>query len=143
MAELDKDELSTIIEKTMGDKDSIKDAVETLHPKEDKKSNVKSSDRLAIFNDVQIDAVAVLEWQDRALAMTTKDFSTRIVTEGFTDKVKALTVSREGVGRQEIPGVMQPKIIGDMLQQGLVPQQALAPPGQQKQSILKRLFGSK
>ena len=143
MAELEKGELADLIEKTMGDKDSIKEAVETLHPKQAKGDNAKSSDRLAIFNDIQIDAVAVLEWQDRALAMTSKDFSTRIVTEGFTDKVKALTVSKDGVGRQEIPGVMQPKILGEMMQNGMIPMQTPPAVTNQKKSILARLFGAK
>jgi len=142
MTELEKGELADLIEKTMGDNDSIKDAVETLHPKESKKNDARRSDRLAIFNDQQIDAAAVLEWQDRAMAMTPKEFATTNVTEGFVEKVKALTVSKEGVGRQEIPGVMQPKIIGEMLQQGMMPMQTQQQPGQKK-SFFARMFSGK
>lgn len=142
MADLDKDELSAIIEKTMGDKDSIKDAVDTLHPKSTKKESAQQSDRLAIFSDQQIDAAAVLTWEDKAMAMSPAEFKRDNVSEGFVDKVKALTVSRQGIGRQEIPGVMQPKIIGDMIQQGLVPAQVMQSTQGQRVPWYKRLFGA-
>ena len=141
MVEMESKDLSDILEKVGGDNDSIKDAVHTLHPKENKKDNFKSSDRLAIFNDVQIDAAAVLEWQDRALRMTHEEFRTMNVTEGFTEKVKALTVSKEGIGRTEIPGVMQPKILGEMLQNGMIPQQPMMQGSEHKKSIFSRMFG--
>jgi len=140
--EMKSEDLSDILEKVSGENDSIKDAVQTLHPKETKRDQFKSSDRLAIFNDTQIDASAVLEWQDRAMRMTIEEFKTLNVTEGFTEKVKALTVSKEGIGRSEIPNVMQPKILGEMLQRGLVPNQPMMP--QQSgggQSWLGRMFG--
>lgn len=143
MAELDKGELADIIEKATGDNDSIKEAVDTLHPKSSKKEHAQQSDRLAIFSDIQIDAAAVLTWQDKALKMTSKEFCTENVSEGFVDKVKALTVSREGIGRTEIPGVMQPKILGEMMQQGMIPQQPMMQQPQGKQGFLARLFGKR
>jgi hypothetical protein len=142
MTELEKGELADLIDKTMGDKDSIKEAVETLHPKPKKADTFKSSDRLAIFSPIQIDACAVLEWQDRAMQMTPSQFKSQNVTDGYTEKVKALTVSGEGLGRTEIPGVMQPKILGEMLQQGLVPQQMMQQQPQKK-SWIARMFGAK
>jgi len=142
MVEMRSEDLSDILEKVSGENDSIKDAVQTLHPKETKKDQFKSSDRLAIFNDTQIDASAVLEWQDRAMRMTIEEFKTLNVTEGFTEKVKALTVSKEGIGRSEIPNVMQPKILGEMLQRGLVPNQPMMPSQSGGgQSWLGRMFG--
>jgi hypothetical protein len=141
MAELDKGELADIIDKTMGDKDSIKEAVDTLHPKADKKDSAQQSDRLAIFNDTQIDAAAVLTWQDKALQMSFSDFKTKNVSEGFVDKVKALTVSKEGIGRTEIPGVMQPKILGEMMQQGMMPMMNQPQPQQKKPGFFRKLFG--
>jgi hypothetical protein len=141
MANLNNDELSTLIEKSMGEKDSIKEAVDTLHPKANKKEHAQQSDRLAIFGDTQIDASAVLTWQDKAMAMTPTEFRTTNVSEGFVDKVKALTVSKEGIGRTEIPGVMQPKILGEMLQQGLVPSNAVPGVTPQKKRFISRLFG--
>ena len=141
--EMKSEDLSDILEKVSGENDSIKDAVQTLHPKETKRDQFKSSDRLAIFNDTQIDASAVLEWQDRAMRMTIEEFKTLNVTEGFTEKVKALTVSKEGIGRSEIPNVMQPKILGEMLQRGLVPNQPMMSQqtGGGGQSWLGRMFG--
>jgi hypothetical protein len=141
VAELDKGELADIIDKTMGDKDSIKEAVDTLHPKADKKDSAQQSDRLAIFNDVQIDAAAVLTWQDKALSMSFSDFKSKNVSEGFVDKVKALTVSKEGIGRTEIPGVMQPKILGEMMQQGMMPMMNQPQPQQKKPGFFRKLFG--
>ena len=70
-----------------------------------------------------------------------KDFATKNVTEGFTEKVKRTTPSLGGVGRTEIPGVMQPKILGDMLSQGLVPNQMVQGQQPQRPGFLKRLFG--
>ena len=140
---MDKQELSDVLEKVAGDNDSIKDALDTLHPKEEKRNpHIKKNDKLAILNDTQIDCVAVLEWQDKAMAMTPKQFESENVTTGFTDKVKGLTVSKDGIGRTEIPGVMQPKIIGEMLQQGIMPMQG-QPQGPQKPGFFKRLFGSR
>jgi hypothetical protein len=141
MAELDKGELADIIDKTMGDKDSIKEAVDTLHPKADKKDSAQQSDRLAIFNDAQIDAAAVLTWQDKALGMSFADFKSKNVSEGFVDKVKALTVSKEGIGRTEIPGVMQPKILGEMMQQGMMPMMNQPQMPQKKPGFFRKLFG--
>jgi len=140
MADLDKSELSDILEKVAGDNDSIKDALDTLHPKREKKDVTKQSDGLAVFTDTQLDASCVLEWQDRAMRMTAAEFKTNNVTDGFTEKVKRTTPSLGGVGRTEIPGVMQPKILGDMLAQGLVPNQSIQ--GQpQRAGFFKRLFG--
>lgn len=141
MTELEKGELADLVEKTMGDKDSIKEAVDTLHPKKSKKEFSKQSDGLAILDHHQIDACAVLEWEDRAMSMTSEEFSSMNLTEGFVDKVKGLTPSIDGVGRREIPEVMQPKVIGDMLQQGLVPMPSAQQPIQQKKGFMARLFG--
>ena len=141
MADLDKSELSDILEKVAGDNDSIKDALDTLHPKREKKDMTKQSDGLAVFNETQLDASCVLEWQDRAMRMTTAEFRTNNVTDGFTEKVKRTTPSLGGVGRTEIPGVMQPKILGDMLSQGLVPNQMVQGQQPQRPGFFKRLFG--
>ena len=134
-------QLGDIVEGALEKKDSIKDAIETLHPKHEESISIKKIDRLGILSDVQIDSIAVLEWQDKALAMTPKEFATNNVTEGFTDKVKALSVAKDGIGRREIPDVMKPSIIGDMLQQGLMPMQSQQPQPQQKQGFFGRLFG--
>lgn len=141
MADLDKSELSDILEKVAGDNDSIKDALDTLHPKREKKDMTKQSDGLAVFNETQLDASCVLEWQDRAMRMTAAEFKTNNVTDGFTEKVKRTTPSLGGVGRTEIPGVMQPKILGDMLSQGLVPNQMVQGQQPQRPGFLQRLFG--
>jgi len=140
MAELDKGELADIIE-NIGDKDSIKEAVQTLHPKKDKNSSATPSDRLAIFNDQQIDAAAVIEWQDKAISMSLHDFATKNVTDGFIEKVKALTVSKEGQGRKEIPEVMKPQILGDMLQQGMMPMNSQPAIQNQKVGFWGKLLG--
>lgn len=142
MAELKREELADLIE-NIGDKDSIKEAVQTLHPPRDKNSLTTPSDRLAIFNDEQIDAAAVLEWQDKALSMTCPEFEKENVTEGFVEKVKALTVSKEGQGRKEIPEVMKPQILGEMLQQGMMPMNSQPAIQGNKQSWLGRLFGKR
>jgi len=135
-------QLSEIVEGALEKKDSIKDAIETLHPKKEESVSIKQIDRLGILSDVQIDSMAVLEWQDKALCMSTKDFEVKNVTEGFTDKVKALSVSKDGIGRIEIPNVMKPAVIGEMMQQGLMPmqQQQQFP---QKTSWFGRLLGKR
>jgi len=134
-------QLTEIIEGALEKKDSIKDAIETLHPKKEESVSIKKIDRLGILSDVQIDAMAVLEWQDKALAMTTKQFAEENVSEGFTDKVKALSVSKDGTGRTEIPNVMKPAVLGEMLQQGLMPTMGSPNQPQQKMGFLSRLFG--
>ena len=133
-------QLGDIVEKALEKKDSIKDAIETLHPRKEESVSIKKIDRLGILSDVQIDSMAVLEWQDKALFMTTKQFESENITEGFTDKVKALSVSKDGTGRIEIQNVMKPAIMGEMLQQGLMPMQQQQPVPQ-KQGFLGRLFG--
>jgi hypothetical protein len=75
--------------------------------------------------------------------MTSAEFSHENVSEGFVDKVKALTVSKEGVGRQEIPGVMQPKIIGEMMQQGMIPMNTQPAQVGQKKSFFSRMFSGR
>jgi len=135
-------QLTDIVEGALEKKDSIKEAIQTLHPNKEESVSIKKIDRLGILTDIQIDAIAVLEWQDKALGMSIKDFSSRSITEGFTDKVKALTVSKEGIGRTEIPNIMKPAVMGEMLQQGLMPMMSHGQ-GQNpiKRGFFSRMFG--
>ena len=140
MKHSDANELTAIVEGALEKKDSIKDALEILHPKKEMSVSIKNIDRLGVLSDTQIDSIAVLEWQDKALSMSTKEFSENNVTEGFTDKIKALSVAKDGLGRTEVPGVMKPAIMGDMFNQGLMPIQSQSQQPQRR-GFLNRLFG--
>lgn len=137
MSELN--DLADLVDKAVESRDSTKEAIDTLHPKGEK--NIKSLDKLSVLNPTQIDAMSVIEWQDKALAVKPGDWGKQNITEGFTDKVKALHVSRDGVGRGEVSNVFKPSIIGDMLQSGAVPPMMIQQSGQRKSSFLGRLMG--
>jgi len=141
MKESDKNDLASIVNDAVMNVDSTKEAIETLHPKDEK--NVKKIDKLSILNPTQIDAMGVIEWQDRALACKPGDWGKHNITEGFTDKIKALHVSRGGVGRGEVSNVFKPAIFGQMMENGMIPQSMMEnrSMGVHKPSFIGRLFG--
>lgn len=116
----DKEDLAGIVENAVSNVDSTKEAIDTLHPQKD--INSKRLDKLSNLNMTQVDAMGVLEWQDKALNIKPGNWGKNNVTEGFTDKIKGLLVSLNREGRLEVSNVFKPSIIGQMLQDGQMPE---------------------
>jgi len=137
----DKEDLAGIIEEAVQNSDSTKEAIETLHPAND--INSKRLDKLSNLNMTQVDAMGVLEWQDKALDTEPGDWGATNITDGFTDKIKGLLVSLGREGRGEVSNVFKPAIFGDMMSQGMIPQTMVgnASMGVQKSSWIGKLFG--
>ena len=118
-AEKEKEDLDSLIERTLdkATESATAKAVDTLHPK-DKVHN----DRLTVLNGDEVAGHSIMEWTSLLLGhITDKSSDKGFIMDGFSEKLKALKVSKEGVGRAEISTIFKPEVIGAMLQQGMIP----------------------
>jgi len=125
-------DLSDLIEGSLNPDSGTKKAIETLHP-----DNIDKLDKLTNLDDQEISAHSGVEWQIKA--METPDWTKTFIIRGFTDKIKALKISKQGTGRNEITTIFKPEILGEMFQQGMVPDGMGMQ--QQRRGFLSRMFG--
>jgi len=109
-------ELDSIVEKALAsaNETATKKAVDTLHP-----LDLQHADRLTILSDEEIAAHTIMEWV--TMVFKTEDLTKGFIMEDFSNKIKALKVSRNGTGRSEISNIFKPEIIGNMMQGGMIP----------------------
>ena len=109
-------ELDNIVEKALNaaNETATKKAVDTLHP-----LDLQHADRLTILSDEEIAAHTIMEWV--TTVFKTEDLTKGFIMEDFSNKIKALKVSRNGTGRSEISNIFKPEIIGNMMQGGMMP----------------------
>lgn len=129
--------LTDLLESEENSQSGTRKAIDTLHPADEEKI-----DRLTILTPQEVAAHAIVEWQIKALKM--RGLNKKFVAEGLSDKLKALKVSQQGRGRNEIGELFRPEILGQMLQQGLIPSGMIgssASIGSERRPFWKRVMG--
>ena len=125
--------LDEVVQKAMelSNETATKKAVETLHP-----SDKVHADRLTILQSEEVAGHSTMEWTSLLFNGGQKGF----IMDGFSEKLKALKVSKGGQGRMEISTIFKPEIIGNMVQSGMIPMGGGTPIPPQKRGLGRTMF---
>ena len=136
MKENNTSDLDTVVQQALeqATETATKKAVDTLHPKDS-----VHADRLTNLQADEVAGHSIMEWT--SLLLNHGADNKKFILDGFSEKLKALKVSKDGRGRGEVSTIFKPEVIGAMLQQGMIPQQgSIQQPQQQRQGLGRRFF---
>ncbi len=131
--EQQEQDIANLLEGQLNPDTGTKEAIKTLHPED-----LEKKDRLTVLTREEVSAHARVGFLVKALKA--KDLRTEFLIEGLSDKIKALKVSQDGLGRGEIGNIFKPQIMGEMMQEGAMPmpmQGGMAP----RRGFFSRLMG--
>ena len=130
-----QDDLDSVVTRALeqATETATKKAVDTLHPND----NVHA-DRLTNLQSDEVAGHSIMEWT--SLLLNHKSDTNKFILDGFSEKLKALKVSKGGQGRMEVSTIFKPEVIGSMVQQGMIPMGATQPQQTQQRPGLGRRF---
>jgi hypothetical protein len=126
-------DLGKLVTDAMQKQSGMKEALDALHP-----AGKEKQDRLSRLSRTEIIGLVRMEWTDEVLKK--KDWTKEFILGSIPERVKALKVSEDGLGRHEVTEIMKPAIVGEMLGDGSVPS-GMPVPGNRRVGFFQKFMG--